>query len=69
MVAGLRYATSAQSAQKTQLPTVTPFLRFTQPLPRNGSFFGSKVLALKKYRIHDIYNGAVYTTIFPKITK
>jgi hypothetical protein len=34
---------------KTPLPTVTPLLRVIQPLPRNGCFSGSTVLALRKH--------------------
>jgi hypothetical protein len=48
MTAGPLYIASAQTAQKTPLPTVTPLLRVTQPLPNNG-WFWSTVLALSKY--------------------
>jgi hypothetical protein len=34
---GPRYITSEWTAQKTPLPTVTPLLRVTQPLPGSGS--------------------------------
>jgi hypothetical protein len=49
MTAGPRFMASAQTAQKTPITTVTPLLRVTQPLPSNGSFSGSTVLALNKY--------------------
>jgi hypothetical protein len=49
MAAGPRYIASARTAQKTPLPTVTPFLRVTQPSPSNGCLSGSTVLALSKY--------------------
>jgi hypothetical protein len=44
----LSYTISARTAQETPLPTVTPLLRVTQPLPSNDSFYGSTVLALSK---------------------
>jgi hypothetical protein len=44
MAAGLRYIVSARTAQKSQLPTITPLLRVTQPLLSNGCFSGSTVL-------------------------
>jgi hypothetical protein len=37
------------SNRKSPLPTFTPLLRVTQPLPSNGCFSGSTVLALTKY--------------------
>jgi hypothetical protein len=43
------YITLAQTAQRTLLPTVTPLLCVTQPLPSNGCFSGSTVHALSKY--------------------
>jgi hypothetical protein len=50
MAAGPRYIGSARMiAQKTPLPTVTPLLRVTQPLPSNVCFSGSAVHTLSKY--------------------
>jgi hypothetical protein len=49
MAADPPYTASARIAQKTSLPTVTLLLRVTQPLPSNGCFSGSTVLALSKY--------------------
>jgi hypothetical protein len=46
MAAGPRYMTSARTAQKTPLPTVTRLLHVTQPLPSNGCFYGFTILAL-----------------------
>jgi hypothetical protein len=43
------YIASVRTAQTTPLPTVTPLLRVIQPLPSNGCFSGSTVLALSKY--------------------
>jgi hypothetical protein len=49
MTDGPRYIASARTAQKQPFPTVTPLLSVAQPLPSNGSFSGSTVLALGKY--------------------
>jgi hypothetical protein len=49
MAAGPRYIASARIAQKTLLPTDAPLLRVTQPLPNNGRFSGSTILALSLY--------------------
>jgi hypothetical protein len=49
MAAEPRYTASTWTAQKAKLPTVTPLLRVTQPLPSNGRFSGSTILALSKY--------------------
>jgi hypothetical protein len=47
--AGTRYIASTRLSQRTPLPTVTPLLRVTQPLPSNGCFCDSKILTLRKY--------------------
>jgi hypothetical protein len=49
MAAEPRYIASAQTAQETPLPTITPLLRVTQPLLSNGCFSGSTIFALCKY--------------------
>jgi hypothetical protein len=49
MTAGPRYIESTRTAEKTPLPTVTPLLRVTHPLPSNGYLSGSTILALSKY--------------------
>jgi hypothetical protein len=49
MTAGPCYIASARTAQKSPLPTIIPSLRVTQPLPSNGRFYGSTVLALSKH--------------------
>jgi hypothetical protein len=43
------YVASVRTAQKTPLPTVTPLLVVAQPLPSNGCFCGSTVVAFSKY--------------------
>jgi hypothetical protein len=48
MAAGPRYITPARTARKTPLPTVTPLLGVTQPLPGNGCFSDSTFFALSK---------------------
>jgi hypothetical protein len=49
MAAGPCYIASAQTAQKTPLPTAIPLLHVTQPLLINGCFSGSTILVLSKY--------------------
>jgi hypothetical protein len=49
MAAAHRYIASARTAQITPLPTVTPLLHVTEPLPSNGGFFVFTVLAFSKY--------------------
>jgi hypothetical protein len=51
MAASPQYVTSAWTAQILQLPAPTPLLRVTQPLPNDGHFFGSTVLAMSKYAV------------------
>jgi hypothetical protein len=46
---GPRYIASAQTTQKTPLPTVTPLLSVTQPLPGSGCFPGCRGLTLRIY--------------------
>jgi hypothetical protein len=49
MTAGPRYIATAQTAQKTHVPTVTPLFGVTLSLPSISCFSGSIVLALNKY--------------------
>jgi hypothetical protein len=49
MAVGPRYIVSTRTTQKTPLPTVTPLLRVTKPLPRNSCFSGFTVHYLSKY--------------------
>jgi hypothetical protein len=47
--AGPPYTAWERTAQKTLLPTVTPLLLVTYPLPSNDSFSGTTVLSLREY--------------------
>jgi hypothetical protein len=55
MAAGHCYIASEWRTQKTQLPTVTPLLLVTEPSPSNGWFFGSTVVATRKYEYANSY--------------